>query len=300
VLDLVEQFLSRRSAHTRRAYDGDLRHFAEFIGEPTPVAAVTRLIECGPAQANLTALQYQRAMTEAGTTPATRNRRLSAIRSALKLGRTLGLLAWSIEIEGEKVRPYKDTAGCGVDAYKAMLSAANVRDQAILHLAFDLGLRRGEIVELDVGHVNLAKRRLSIKGKGRTEREALALPLPTCKALSAWLDERGRQDGPLFTSYRHSRLTPNGILHVIRQLGKAVGLQDLHPHQLRHCSITEAVRLTHGDLVAVQSFARHANPRTTAAYVDNARDLAGRTAVLLAESTNDTPNGEEGIHAVEQ
>ena len=286
--DLVKQFLARRSANTRRAYDSDLRSFAEFVGEPTPVAAMDRLIQSGPAAANLTVLQYQAHMIEAKTTPATRNRRLSAIRSALKLGRTLGLLTWTLEIQGEKVRPYKDTAGPGEDAYRAMLAVAGPRDAAILHLMHDLGLRRGEIVELDLEHLNLNKRKLSVHGKGKTEREALKLPLPTCKALRAWLAVRGRAAGPLFMAVqgRHKghRLSGRHLHRLVGRYGREVGASDVRPHGIRHTAITRVLELTKGNVAAATAFARHANPQTTMRYLDNLNDLAAKAAELVAEA----------------
>jgi len=296
VHDLVEQFLARRSPNTRRAYDSDLRDFATFIGEPTPVAAMDRLIRHKPAEANLIVMQYQQHMAESDTTPATRNRRLSAIRSALKLGRTLGLLTWAIEIQGEKVRTYKDTAGPGEDVYRAMLGVAVPRDAALLHLMHDLALRRGEIAELDLTHLDLAKRKLSIRGKGSAERETLKLPLPTCKALRAWLAVRGREPGPLFLAVkgRHKghRLSGRHIHRLIGAYGRAVGASDVRPHGIRHTAITQVLELTKGNVAAAAAFARHASPQTTMRYLDNLNDLAAKAAELVAEAAEPRPQAE--------
>jgi integrase/recombinase XerC len=294
VHDLVEQFLARRSPNTRRAYDSDLRDFATFLGEPTPVAAMDKLIRSSPAQANLIVMQYQQHMSESDTTPATRNRRLSAIRSALKLGRTLGLLTWAVEIQGEKVRAYKDTAGPGKDAYRAMLTVASPRDAAILHLMHDLGLRRGEIVELDLEHLNLAKRKLSIQGKGQAERQMLKLPLPTCRALRAWLAVRKREPGPLFIAIkgRHKghRLSGRHVHRLIGKYGRDVGASDVRPHGIRHTAITQVLELTKGNVAAATAFARHASPQTTMRYLDNLNDLAAKAAELVAEAAELQPS----------
>ena len=56
---------------------------------------------------------------------------------------------------------------------------------------FDLGLRRGEVVGLDVDDVDRAGRRLWVLGKGRAQKEARTLPVPTMEAIDSWLAVRG-------------------------------------------------------------------------------------------------------------
>ena len=46
--ELVVAFLARRSDHTRRAYDGDLRAFAEHVGKASGAEAVQAVIDAGP------------------------------------------------------------------------------------------------------------------------------------------------------------------------------------------------------------------------------------------------------------
>src|SRR5262249_57201015 len=57
---------------------------------------------------------YRGAMLDAGLAPATVNRRLSALRSIVQLGRTFGMVTWSLEIDGVKTKAYRDTAGPGL------------------------------------------------------------------------------------------------------------------------------------------------------------------------------------------
>lgn len=46
--ELIAAFLARRSDHTRRAYDGDLRAFAEHVGKASGAEAVQAVIDAGP------------------------------------------------------------------------------------------------------------------------------------------------------------------------------------------------------------------------------------------------------------
>jgi integrase/recombinase XerC len=293
---LYAAFLAGRSQHTLRAYAADLEAFTTYLGEPGPAVALSHLISLPAGLGNDVLLAYRAHTIDAGLTPATINRRLAAIRSALKLARTLGLTSWAPEIRGLKVEAYRDTTGPGLAGTRAMLARARAqaplkaaRDAALVRLMFDLGLRRGEVTGLDLEDLEPKERRLWIRGKGRAQKEARTLPEPTLAALTAWSDVRARlvplEQKAMFVGLagrvRGQRLTGRGLYHVIAALGAAVGLKT-RPHGLRHASITTALDANNGDVRAVQLHARHADPQTTMRYDDNRQDLAGRVAASLA------------------
>ena len=293
---LYAAFLAGRSVHTREAYTRDLIAFAEFAGAQTPAAALGQLLCLGHGDANGALLAYRAHMSEAGLTPATINRRLSAVRSAVKLARTLGHTTWAPEVDGLKAQAYRDTLGPGLEGTRAMLNAAReqdstkaARDVALIRLMFDLGLRRGEIAGLDLADLDAPGRRVWIKGKGRAQKEARTIPEQTLAAVLAWIDARASVavtgEAAMFVGLAGpvlgKRITGRGLHHVIATLGDGVGIKT-RPHGLRHASITAALDANGGDVRAVQQHARHANPQTTMRYDDNRRDLAGRVAQGLA------------------
>lgn len=301
--DLVDAFLGRMAPNSRRAYDSDLRRFAEFLAEGElrrgrrrpavkPARALDYLIQAGPGRANWLMLRYREHMIGQGLSPATRNRRISAIRSAMKLGRQLGLMTWTLEIPSEKAMPYRDTRGPGEPAYRAMVDAAAPRDRAILRLLHDLGLRRGEVVDLDLEHLDFRHSRVSVRGKGREEREWLTLPFETLETLKHWLIMRGLVPGPLFTSqsraYPGRRLTGGGLWYIVAKCGKRAGLGRVRPHGLRHTAISHGLDLTKGDVRRVQKFSRHRNVQTVLIYDDARRDDAGEIASMVAADPNAT------------
>lgn len=155
---------------------------------------------------------------------------------------------------------------------------------------FDLGLRRGEVIGLDVEDVDHAGRRLGVLGKGRTQKEARTLPVPTLEAIDRWLAVRGSVAGAeepaLFVNTaqlkRGQRLSGQGLYHLIQDLGRRAGIV-ARPHGLRHASITAALDTSNGDVRATQAHARHASPQTTMRY-DDRQDLAGKVASQLAAS----------------
>ncbi|MEW5805044.1 MAG: tyrosine-type recombinase/integrase, partial [bacterium] len=134
--------------------------------------------------------------------------------------------------------------------------------------------------------VDLSGRTLAILGKGRTQKETLTLPTETKAALMAWIEVRGKDQGPLFTNLDQghkdkARLTGNGLYRIIHTLGKRAGL-NVHPHSIRHSSITTALDLCNGDLRKIARFSRHKNIQTLTIYDDNRLDLAGGVAKMLA------------------
>ncbi len=214
------------------------------------------------------------------------------MRSLVKLARTIGAVSWSLEVKNVKSESYRDTRGPGSDGFALLLTEVKsrngekaVRDYAILRLLFDLGLRRGEVVSLDVEDVDLANGTVAVLGKGRTEKTRLTLPEQTKLALAAWLETHGSEPGPLFTNFHHAfkggRLTGTSVYRIVRDLGRSVGVET-RPHGVRHAAITEALNLTQGDVRAVQRFSRHRDIRTLNTYDDSRRDLGGDVAKKVA------------------
>jgi integrase/recombinase XerC len=74
-----------------------------------------------------------------------------------------------------------------------------MRDRALLRCLYDLGLRRAEVLNLDLEDLDLEAGTVAVLGKGRTSKVKLTLPPETRKALEAWIGVRGVAPGPLFT-----------------------------------------------------------------------------------------------------
>lgn len=292
---LVGLWLERASATTRRAYGRDLRDFAGFVGVADITAAAAKLLESGHGPAHALALAYREHLVGRGLAPATVNRRLAALRSLVQLARQVGAVAWDLLLPRLPSRPYRDTAGPGVEAVRAMVRAAGeregpaaARDQALLALLADLALRRGEVIALDLADLDVIRCRLSIIGKGEREPTLLTLPSATADTLRAWVAVRGEWPGPLIVGIdRHgkiarTRLTGSGLYHIVRTLGGNVGAPATRPHGLRHTSITAVAAASAGDLRLVQAHGRHKSLTSTRHYLDAVEDLSGQAAQLAA------------------
>lgn len=293
---LVAAWLSGRSERTRRAYAADLADFCSFLNVPDTDAAAALLFSLPHGAANATALGYRSHLLERELAPATVNRRLAALRSLVKLGRVLGVVSWTLEVENLEAKSYRDTRGPSVDEFLEVLDAIgtrepkDIRDRALLWLLYNPALRRGEVVALDVAHVERTRdgrpAALRVLGKGRRQRERIELSELPAAALAEWLEARGPADGPLFLSFDPTgagdgRLTGAGVYAIVQARGRAAGLDALRPHGLRHGGITAYLDASGGNLRAGQSFSRHARSDTLALYDDNRRNLARGAADTL-------------------
>jgi integrase/recombinase XerC len=297
---LVTAFLAHRSPNTLAAYTRDLQAFARHLGVFTLDAAAEHLIQGGQVSANLGVLAYRRSLEARGLSSATVRRRLAALGSLVKVARLLGLIPWRLDVDLPRARAVRDTRGCGIQGYAALVRVAAVqrgpvkarRDVAMLRLMGDCGLRRAEVTALDVADVDFIAERIAVTGKGRGgEKVWVTLPLPTLAAVRTWLDARASRglpaSGPLFLNLDRKdgtrRLTASGLYRVLRYLGAQAGVKAARPNALRHAAITAVLDLTNGNVRAAQQFARHRNADYTLRYYDdNRRDLAGAAARLVA------------------
>lgn len=116
------------------------------------------------------------------------------------------------------------------------------RDRAILLLFIDTGLRRAELTGLTVADVDIKNRVITVRAEIakngnmrhvsfgddaaralRYYRDLARNAHPQHDLEELWLGERGK--GPL---------TPNGVYQMVRKRGKAIGVDPLYPHMLRH------------------------------------------------------------------
>jgi len=298
---LVEAFLAGRKKTTLEAYRQDLEDFRRFVGAADVETAARLLLARGHGEANALGLAYRADLVERELSAATVNRRLAALRSVVKLARSFGLVPWTLEVGSLKAEPYRDTRGPGRTGFRRLLDELDSRldekarrDRAAVRLLYDLGLRRGEVVSLDVENVDLKAGTVAVLGKGRSAREFLTLPEPTKAALRDWLVARGTEPGPVFVNFDRAgkgrRLTGRSLHRIVQGLGKAAGL-DVRPHGLRHAAITEALDLTKGDVRKVQRFSRHRDLRVLNRYDDNRQDLGGEVARLVAATAGENMDG---------
>lgn len=150
------------------------------------------------------------------------------------------------------------------------------RDRAILALLAYGGLRRSEIVTLNIGDFvpGFGLRRVSGKGGHET---AVPLPEVARTIISTYLEQErpdARPSEPLFVvrfkkragEWQVCRMHDHRVWKIVKDLGRRAGIPELHPHAFRHACGVELLRRTKGNLRAVQEHLRHADIQTTTIY----------------------------------
>ena len=160
--DLLDSFLSNKSLRTIEAYRKDLNDFRRFLDVCTIDEASEMLLAQGLGPANALVLKYKNHLIQRNLSPATQNRRLSAIRSLVEMAGTLGIVNWQLKVRRTKNDPYRNTAGPGLENYRNMVNKTRlrqdvkgIRDNAILSLMYSLALRRSELINTDLADLSM-------------------------------------------------------------------------------------------------------------------------------------------------
>ncbi|MBI4006550.1 MAG: tyrosine recombinase XerC [Gammaproteobacteria bacterium] len=145
----------------------------------------------------------------------------------------------------------------------------SVRDRAMLELMYSSGLRLSELINLDMGNIDLADAVVTVSGKGRKTR-TVPVGRYAVNALRHWLNERSKltheHETATFVSRRGKRLSPRTFQQRLKQWAIRQGLAShVHPHMLRH-SFASHLLESSGDLRAVQELLGHADISTTQVY----------------------------------
>ena len=154
---------------------------------------------------------------------------------------------------------------------RLLAQSSDIREQAILRLFLDTGLRASELINLRHRDIDLVTGRLWVRqGKGRKDR-GLWFNGSTRKALEAWLalsSSAPSGSRPVFTSLDGQKpLCGRWLRKLVKRLGQKAGIEkNLHPHILRHtfaCSMLSYSK----NLFLVSKALGHANLSTTQIYL---------------------------------
>lgn len=154
-------------------------------------------------------------------------------------------------------------------------SPRGLRDKAILEILYGCGLRVSELTGLDMQSLFLDEGFVQVVGKGSKERIS-PISGTAEEALVDYLD-RGRPnlhtkstDHPpdgraVFLNARGTRITRQAVYDIVSGYGRKVGIDDLHPHTLRHSFATHMLE-GGADLRVIQEILGHSDIATTQIY----------------------------------
>ncbi len=271
------------SEHSRRSYRTGLVGFFAWVHTFGAAPAFTRAL----------VQQYRAAQIAAGTSASTLNLRLSPIR---KLAREMSdnqlldpAIAAAIErVPGVERRGTRAGNWLLKEQANALLNAPDARtltgkrDRAILGLLLGCGLRRAELLRLNVEDLTQREGRwvfADMKGKGNRVR-TITVPAAVKARIDQWLEAAGVAEGRLFrpvnkgdalagTEIRDEK----AVWRLVMRYAKQTELGKLAPHDLRR-TCAKLCRKAGGDLEQIQLLLGHASIQTTERYLGTEQALA--------------------------
>ncbi len=289
---LVDQYLRvlanerGASAHTIRAYERELRGFAEF--------AAKRLGDNqNPARIEHTHIRtYLGVLYDRGLSKASVARALAAVRSWFKWLARVGLVEHNTAslVSTPKLPkhlprvPSIEQMNRAVDMVDPDAASWPARDRAILEVLYGCGIRNAELVGLDLDDIHWSNEAILVHGKGQKQRY-VPLGDAAAQALRSYMAERSarmaatssgkRMETPaLFVNLRlrglgktgGARLTTRSVARIVKRIAVQRGLSaDVHPHTLRHAFGTHLLE-EGADLRAIQELLGHERLSTTQRY----------------------------------
>lgn len=116
------------------------------------------------------------------------------------------------------------------------------RDLALIDILASTGMRVGELVKLDRGDIDFQNRECIVLGKGNKQRIAY-FDARTKIHLQNYLDSRTDDNSALFVSLQrpYERLQISGVEIRLRELGRKLNIDKVHPHKFRRTLATMAI-----------------------------------------------------------
>ena len=256
-------YLSALSKEGQRTIGSRLKAVAEKFGFSDPVRAPWHHLDYTHVRLVLSWLRGR------GLAPNTINHYLAALRGVARECFRLGIM----DVEnyqrirlvgratGSRLRRSRRLRDTEIDRLLACVK--KIRDEALLLVALQGGLRRSELVALNWSDWDRASGLLTVRGKGDKER-AVRISGRAESALGALWDQAKRDDA-VFLNANNGRLSSQSVYWITQELCEASGVEPFSPHSYRHTMITEM--LEKGvDPFTVQRVAGHAQTETTMGY----------------------------------
>ena len=257
------QYEKRYSQYTFKFYKRDLEEFEQFLDQEDINEVNHKTIK-----------SYMYSLTKKGNSRRTIARKLSSLKSFYKYltVRTKQLIENPVaDLEYPKLRkslPKYLTLDQSAALLQAVSGPNEKRDYAILMLFLNCGIRRSELVGLNLTDVH--EDRIRVVGKGNKER-FVYFGTSCRKAIDAYLPERNKKvlsdNRALFGSRDNNRISVTAVHRLVKKACLQAGLDatQFSAHKLRHTAAT--MMLSGGvDVKTVQEVLGHENLNTTQIY----------------------------------
>lgn len=270
VAQFLRNLLARNaSAHTIKAYTGDLANFSAYAGSRS-WQSIDHLAIRG----------FLSHLYEKGLGKASVARSLAAVRSLYHWLAQEGVveqnpaaLVSTPKLPKKLPRvPTIEEMNTVLDGQMPEVASFPERDRLMLELLYGCGIRNSELVGINLDDIRLSAEAILIRGKGKKERyvpfgdsvkTGLAIYLPVRQQTLAGCN---KHIPALLINRRGGRLTTRSVGRIIKKIAVARGLSpDVHPHTLRHAFGTHMLE-EGADLRAIQEMLGHERLSTTQRY----------------------------------
>lgn len=265
---------SLTSASGQRTYDHAIREFvAWYCSEPR--LAFNRTV----------VLRYRIHLEQRHYAPATINLRLAAVRRVAYEAADAGLLSPELAAGIRRVKGVRRLGvrlgnwltpeqGRRLLTQRTPTTPRELRDHAMLAVLLGCGLRRGELLALQLGWIQQREEHwviADVVGKGGHVR-TVPMPAWVKDAIDAWTAVASITEGTVFRAVsKVGRVWGNGMTakvqwDVVRNAATAAGINNLAPHDLRR-TCARLCHLAGGELDQIQFLLGHVSIQTTERYL---------------------------------
>jgi len=265
---------SLTSTSAQRTYDRAITDFVEwYCSEPR--LAFNRTV----------VLRYRIYLEQKQYAPTTINLRLAAVRRVAYEAADSGLLSPEL---AAGIRRVKGVRRIGVrvgnwltaEQGKRLLTAASgdslrgKRNYAIRAMLIGCGLRRGELLALDINAIQLREEHWVVADLVGKAGHIRTVPIPDWvkSAVDDWKNASGVKEGTLFRSINKagrvwgSGMTPKVLWEVVKEAAARAGIEKLAPHDLRR-TCARLCHLAGAELDQIQFLLGHVSIQTTERYL---------------------------------
>ena len=272
--ELLHTFLNylsyekKSSKFTVISYQNDLLHFLRHIGEKQIAQIDSKDVRLWISE-----------LSEEGIVPRSINRKITAVRSFFYYLQKTGALEQNVArkvrmLKVKKRLPYfveEENMNKLLDENIFEKDFSGLRDKVVIDLLYTTGIRRAELLGLELSSIDFAEE--SIKVFGKRSKERVVPILPECSSLlKTYIEERNKialEHNSLIVTDKGEKSYPNLLYRITRKyLSEVTTIEKKSPHVLRHSFATHLLN-NGADINEIKELLGHASLAATQIYTQN-------------------------------
>lgn len=266
------QFEKRYSLHTIDAYNNDLQQWLHYIEKEYEINTISQV--SAPIIRS-----WLVSMMESGISARSVNRKITALKSFYRFAIRAGhvqenpMLKVSSPKTPKKLPVYVEAQKLDqlLDNTAFPEGFEGLRDRTILELLYGTGIRRAELLQLQIRDIDLRNNQIKVTGKRNKQRVVPLFP-ELAEVISQYLALRNTIPGDsdaLLIREDGTEMYAGLIYRIVKKyLSLISSHQKRSPHVLRHSFATEMLN-NGADLNAIKEILGHANLSATQVYTHN-------------------------------